>query len=361
VEYPVQATQAAAPPIQHSRTMGSRYQNLDALRAIAVLSVLLYHYTARFEDSYTGLTGLPFHVTYGWLGVDIFFVVSGYCISMTLDRVGTVAEFWAKRIARLQPAYMVGVLVTFGCVSLIGLPGRESSALVAASNLVWLNALPRLHIPDVDGAYWSLAVELKFYFWFGLLFACFGRRSLAVAWGIFSFAACIASRVHPGLANDLLIFPYAPLFLFGIVAFSWKVQARWLSLVLVSEALALSFTSPEFKGVEVLGCIVGAGTMVLAMLTGMRVPRPVSWLGAVSYPLYLVHQNIGLLIIREMMSLSSSLRVLAACLGSIGLATLIHYSVEFRYQKPLTRLATQALLGLMSIRRLLPVRVKASC
>jgi peptidoglycan/LPS O-acetylase OafA/YrhL len=101
---------------------------------------------------------------------------------------------------------------------------------------------------------WSLAAELKFYFWFGLLFACFGRRSLAIAWGTFSF---VAWRAHPVLANDFLIAPYAPLFPFGIVAFSWKDRPRWLSLVLVGEALALSFTSPEFKGLEPTGCIVG--------------------------------------------------------------------------------------------------------
>jgi peptidoglycan/LPS O-acetylase OafA/YrhL len=100
--------------------------------------------------------------------------------------------------------------------------------------------------------------------------------------------------------------------------------------------------------------------MASATLTGIRVPKPVSWLGAVSYPLYLVHQNIGLLLIRETTALSPELRVLAACLGSIGLAALIHYSVEFRHQKLLTRLASQSLAGLMSIGGLRPVRIKAS-
>ncbi len=115
------------------RTVTHRYQNLDALRALAVISVLLYHYTARFPDTYTGLTDLPFHVTFGWLGVEMFFVVSGYCIAMTLGRVSTVTEFWAKRFARLQPAYMAGVLLTFGCVSLLGLPGRETSSFSAVA------------------------------------------------------------------------------------------------------------------------------------------------------------------------------------------------------------------------------------
>ncbi len=113
----------------------------------------------------------------------------------------------------------------------------------------------------------------------------------------------------PHLADYFLIASYSPMFLFGMIAFSWKHQPRWLSLPLVMEATVLTFGAPRFEGIRALACTVGAGTMVLTMLTAVRVPRSVTWLGAVSYPLYLVHQNIGLLAIRETLPLSPVLRV----------------------------------------------------
>jgi peptidoglycan/LPS O-acetylase OafA/YrhL len=334
----------------------SRYENLDALRALAVVSVLLYHYTARFPDDYTGLNELPFHVPYGWLGVEAFFVLSGYCISMTLGKAATLVEFWAKRIARIQPAYMAAILLTFACVSLVGLPGRESSALSVAADIFWLNAVPQLHIRDVDPVYWSLVVELKFYFWVGLTATLFGKNRLPAAWGVFCFIGWLAGRFHPSAAEYLLIASFAPMFLFGITAFYWKSQSRWLSLALVAEAAALTFYAPRFIGFQSTGCMVGVGTMALTTLTSIRVPRPVTWLGAVSYPLYLVHQNIGLLVIRGTGELHSVVRILVACLIVIALAALIHYLIEFRFQKPLTwlferMLATYTVRGLKTVVR----------
>src|SRR5262245_54128359 len=88
-----------------------RLDNIEALRALAVLAVMLFHYTARYPPQYLSFSQPVWPVTYGSMGVDLFFIISGYCIYMTATHCPGVAAFWARRISRLQPAYMAAILI----------------------------------------------------------------------------------------------------------------------------------------------------------------------------------------------------------------------------------------------------------
>jgi len=137
-----------------------RYEAIDALRAIAVMLVLIFHYTSRFPADYIGFDHQMTLPWQGIVGVFLFFIISGYCIAMTAERSETVWVFWLQRFTRLEPALIACIAITLIVVAALGLPGREVSALDGLKNASWVTLF--VQTPLVDGAYWSLLAEAKF-------------------------------------------------------------------------------------------------------------------------------------------------------------------------------------------------------
>src|ERR1700753_3408807 len=139
----------------------SRIAVLDALRGLAALSVLFYHYLTRFGEMYHREHAVPVGFNMGSDGVWLFFMLSGYGIFMTLDRSRSVWEFAVGRFSRLFPTFWVAVTVTFAVVKFLGLPDQ---AVNPHDGVLNLTMLPRLfRVEFVDGVYWSLEPELFFY------------------------------------------------------------------------------------------------------------------------------------------------------------------------------------------------------
>ena len=87
----------------------SRENYIDSLRGIAILFVVIFHYTYHYSGEYLHRTeDWSFDIAkYGWSGVDIFFIVSGYCIGMTITKTISFFEFVIRRFARLYPGYLI--------------------------------------------------------------------------------------------------------------------------------------------------------------------------------------------------------------------------------------------------------------
>jgi len=150
----------------------TRINNIDILRGLAIIFVVLFHYTAHYSPKYLLRTDdWTLNVaSYGWSGVDIFFVVSGFCIAMTIIKTQNYFEFIMKRFARIYPAYFVCGITTLIFYSLFDLPGREVDWITGLMNLVFANFIPGLNYQYIDGIYWALIVELKFYIFFGAIY-----------------------------------------------------------------------------------------------------------------------------------------------------------------------------------------------
>jgi peptidoglycan/LPS O-acetylase OafA/YrhL len=152
-----------------------KLDSIQGLRALAVLLVIAYHY------------GLP--VKNGFIGVDIFFVISGFVITQSLLRNRTnsrgkdLINFYLKRIARLFPAFFVVFLFTMLAVFLVYSPNVEVQQNAIKGSLGAMLALSNFAIPRISGGYfgasgesnpflhtWSLSVEEQFYFIYPLLF-----------------------------------------------------------------------------------------------------------------------------------------------------------------------------------------------
>ena len=138
-----------------------RLIEVDSLRGLAALAVVLYHFTTRFTELYSPNPPPTFAFPDGHYGVNLFFIISGFVIFMTLEKTSRPLDFVVSRFSRLFPAYWAAIIITFSITHLLGLPGKLVDITAAVGNLIMIHGFFR--IPHVDGVYWTLEVELLFY------------------------------------------------------------------------------------------------------------------------------------------------------------------------------------------------------
>ncbi|SDC40998.1 acyltransferase family protein [Actinokineospora iranica] len=308
---------AQSTPDATSRTPKGFRPDIQALRAVAVLAVVVNHLWP------TGLTG-------GYVGVDVFFVISGFLISSHLDReilrTGRVrlGRFYARRVRRLLPAAFLVLLASLAAAYfLLPYPRWEANAHEAlAAALYWENWLLAVNSVDYSALtaaaslaqhYWSLSVEEQFYLLWPLLllllFKIRGRRAQVVgvlAVGAASLAFCVyftevsksqAYFVTPGRVWEfaigaLIALAGARLALPRVAA--GVAAAAGLALIVGSAVLFDHHTA--FPGLLALVPTVGTGLVIVAGAAGERQwhsvvtsSAPVQFLGNISYSLYLWH------------------------------------------------------------------------
>ena len=355
------ATSAPAPTARPKR--GGRLQALDLLRFVAALSVVIYHYTARGRGWHTPVRqlfpGLHAVSQYGWMGVELFFLISGFVICMSSwDR--HVGAFFVSRVARLFPAYLVAVMLTASVVAIW--PGFS---LNTNKDNILLN-FTMLEVPlggrPVDSVYWTLLAELLFY----LLFAVVVWRGLtyksAVSFCVLWTTASILAPMFASRFAGVIFQPeYSPYFIAGIafyLMYRFGPNLLLTCIVLVSYILATH---------QILGDVEGQGTLagnhlsltvvyvVLAAcfaLIALVALGKLSWirgkwtivLGAVTYPLYLIHQAIGFTVISRLdRHLNRYILLTGLILGMIGVAWLIYRVVEKTLGPKVRRALTESL------------------
>ncbi|MDT9295311.1 acyltransferase family protein [Arthrospira platensis] len=147
---------------QEGNTKNSqRLWELDVLRGIAALSVVLFHYTSQYSTLYGHSDQVWFYWGLGRHGVEFFFIVSGFVILITLERTTSCLDFIIKRFSRLYPAYWVGIILTFTITAIAQLPELQVSFPEAVLNLTMFQWL--FNVPNVDKVYWTLRIEICFY------------------------------------------------------------------------------------------------------------------------------------------------------------------------------------------------------
>lgn len=319
------------------------------MRGIAALGVVLHHYTWRFGTLYPGESATPVRMSWGFYGVYLFFLISGYVIFMSLTRTRRPMDFVVSRFSRLYPAYWAAVVLTFVVVRLVGLPGLEVSLPDGVVNLTMLQKY--LLLPEVDRVYWTLAVELAFYaivfalYWGGMLSA---RRlpltlwiwlALGVAWRLFLTAGPQVPGVeYVGL--HLLILPYAQFFVAGMCLFEIHRSGKASSslVLLVAAAPLVQYIQSPIQAIPVSAfqsavVAVFLIAVFIATVEG-RLPwlssRPLLELGAISYTLYLVHMNIGYVMLRWFSArhVDPTIAVVVALIVIVSLAVLITRTIE---------------------------------
>ena len=310
-----------------------RLQELDALRGLAAFAVVLYHYFYRYDEIY-GHQDLAVNWAHiGKFGVELFFMISGFVIFWTINRVERPLDFIVSRFSRLYPAYWGAVLMTFVLVSIWGLPGRDVTATDAALNLLMFHEY--FYIPHVDGVYWSLTVELTFYFWIFVLYLYKGLDKLELAFS----SVIILSVLHhldllslPPLLGDLLMLKYLPFFLAGICFFKVVNGEGFSRKILLTLALSLLSTYFIYSLLH-FGLFCGFYLLFYLAISGrlkFLTFKPLLFLGSISYSLYLVHQNLGYVVINQALVFGWD-PIIGICLAiivSVGMAAMFTRFIE---------------------------------
>ncbi|HEX5245418.1 MAG TPA: acyltransferase [Tepidisphaeraceae bacterium] len=324
-----------------------RIKGLDVLRGIAAASVVVYHYTSNYDRVYHHMSPPAFSFHYGALGVQLFFLISGFVIFMTLERTRRSVDFVRSRFSRLFPAYWAAVLLTFVTLHLAHLPGRTPSVGRAVANLSMIQGL--FNVGPVDGVYWTLQVELCFYTIMLLLFAT-QQLKYAEGWLLGLVGLRLAqiylhlipgnshfldSHAHIARAVDIiqqvLILEFAYAFLMGIALYKiWRNGHRPAYLVLLALCLLYTyFYGPLEDFLFTLGfvALIYAGSQGYLRFLEFG---PLLFLGAISYTLYLTHQNIGYVVIRwaEQRRWNTNLAIATAMLVALGIATVLTFAIE---------------------------------
>ena len=326
----------------------ARLAVLDAFRAIAILAVLLHHYSSRWappdhpRNLYGYANDYPQWLDLGALGVQFFFMISGFVILMTLERCSHLFEFWARRLARLYPAYLAATLLTFAIVNGFGPVEFHSSPGDVALGLAFLTTF----IPGarfVEPAYWSLVVEMQFYFWIGLLYAVSRHRFVHV-WcafvlcGVALWIAGAHESLHAlrTISRYVLLAPYMPQFTAGILFYLLHAgRTRGCAELGAVALLAYCVTASDQPVAHHLAH-VGMVTAFLLFNAGhlrWLAARPLVFIGTVSYSLYLLHQYLGVMLIGWLTREAHAPDLLAAATAALAcvlLATLFKYTVEDR-------------------------------
>jgi peptidoglycan/LPS O-acetylase OafA/YrhL len=355
------AGEAAPPPARPPRLYA-----LDLIRFIAAAVVVLRHWVA-IGSVYVGnhwvyAWGIaqPKHIapfplvavaTYGDLGVQLFFLISGFVICMS-SWGRTLGQFGTSRVSRLYPAYWFSVLASIAvllALPRLGVhrwPGTFHDVLM---NLTMTQSFYGVH--DIDPVYWTLAAELRFYLLFAIVVA-FGvtyRRVMYFCW-LWVFAAMFTQVTGNGTLNQILQPAYAPYFIAGVAFFlMWRFGPTMLlwALVGVSFLTAQSQTTPDPASFPEIGWAYPRWPMLLCLVLFFTLMalvalhkldwvrwKPLATLGALTYPLYLLHQDIGFTMIAYLhrhLSFWPTLGV--ASVGILALCYLVQRFVEPTVQR----------------------------
>ncbi len=272
---------------------------MDPLRGLAALAVCLFHFTrgnAGFlsEDDPVGSVG-----SFGWLGVEAFFELSGFVIPYSLNlrsyKLRDCGAFLIRRFKRVEPPYFacIGLVILLHLIS-TQFPDFRGGPLNLswpkfAAHFAYLNAI--LDYGWLNPVFWTLAIECQYYIFVAILFPILDHTNTYLR---HCSTLLIAVLGFGGLNNPALLPHWLPLFAIGMVAYQFYVNRIGpISFLLI--LVTISFLS--FSSIGPLQTIVGlftAGTIILAK--DKQLPNyciPLSFIGTISYSLYLVHVPIG--------------------------------------------------------------------
>lgn len=313
-----------------------RLLELDVLRGIAALGVGLFHYTSEYDDNYGHSKKLLFYFPYGIYGVELFFIISGLVIFMTLKKDRSSLDFLVGRFSRLYPAYWAAIIVTFTVVTVAGLPDRRVSLSDALINLTMLQKF--FEVPHVDGVYWTLALELSFYF---IMFVLHKTRLLryidtvAIVWLLLMVLKFgldkYADLEVPADIKNFLLLDYANLFITGIMLY--KIDREGFSAkrsAIIAACLLVYQLKHSWQETLTVAGLVLVFHLVLKRRLTFMVWQPLIFMGTISYSFYLLHQNIGYVMIRTLykFEINPNVIIVITLISSILLATAITFIVE---------------------------------
>ncbi len=302
-----------------------RLEILDFYRFFAILIVMLFHYFSRWTTPFDKNNLYPYenqydHFIWGRLGVQFFFIISGFVISMTLEKSSGALDFAKKRILRLWPSMVLVSFITYLVFVLF------DTQLIFPDSKEWTNLLyswtflgKQLNNQGwtyLDGSYWSLWVEVQFYIFAAFLYYVLRQFKFQHYFPYVLFAisviTCFAKPMMGEFNRVYNLFLYINFFVMGVLfkelyskdgPFNMKYW-YYHAMILMGILLEVKFYSDDNQ-TRLVNVIWVIAFYAFIYFGSKQISPKGSWwklgvyLGEASYVSYLLHQNIGVLIIAK--------------------------------------------------------------
>lgn len=328
-----------------------RIKELDAFRGLAALSVVLYHYTIIYSENFDVKS--PFYFKHGWLGVPFFFILSGFVITLTIEKCTSSFQFLKKRFIRLYPTFWICLLFTLTTIwitnSQLIHPRFNKPTIDILFNFTMFHSL--LKYQHVDGAYWSLLPELLFYLLIAFIFFIKKINNILIYNSVILITCFIHYFFPIPIIGRLLDLQYILLFMIGICFY--KIYTRkdkaplFLHLLIISNLiLGIFLYAIEVPNINTLIIYISFPLIVVFFYFFVYFKfyffgksRILLFLGFISYPLYLIHQSIGyifMLFFDQFMP--RYLSIIFTIFAAIILSSIVTYYLEPLLRKPIKKL-----------------------
>jgi peptidoglycan/LPS O-acetylase OafA/YrhL len=324
---------------ENLETQKTRLFELDALRGFAALGVMLFHYTYNQPGVAPSL-----ELRTGITGVDIFFMISGFVIFMTIGKAERIQDFIVARLSRLYPTYWVCILITSVFIFIYDPSGFRIGDILVNMTMVQIY----FGVEDMDGSYWTLLIELLFYCWImgvylirrldDIEYAGMATLVLILAYHYFrEFYPVLYALVQ----TKFSITNHFTLFFSGILFYQIRhqgVSAKRVIFILISILASFYLHDKGGRAMHLISALQHEAIIVLYHLIFLLfvlgklqfLSRPfLIFFGNISYSLYLLHQYIGRQLIHSLVNKGQINVYLAICLAMLVSITLAYLVTNF--------------------------------
>jgi peptidoglycan/LPS O-acetylase OafA/YrhL len=298
-----------------------RIYQIDLFRFIAALSVVLYHYMFRGwaadNMSKVSFEKIGHFFKYGYLGVDLFFIISGFVIVLSIKH-RSITKFVISRFSRLYPVYWVSLFLTFISIVLYGAPVFTANLKQLLINLSMFQNY--INVPSIDGVYWTLFVEMKFYIFVIGAFLLLNKIKkisidyLVYLWTLITLLYLPLKGIYLfNILSYFFILEFSSYFIAGIIfhqIYKKGLSIKYIGLLLTTMVISIYQSISRIGVIEnkyntnfspfIIGGLILSFYIVMFLVTTNKLKKINSpkliQIGMLTYPLYLLHQNIGFIV-----------------------------------------------------------------
>lgn len=335
-----------------------RFELLDLFRFMAILMVMFFHYFSRWSIGPDSVDIYPYSDKYdfffwGRMGVQFFFIISGFVIYMTLERATSLMDFAKKRIVRLWPSMLLLSTVTFLIFTLFDtsflfIDSHEFSNLIYSWTFLG-KSLNTIGLTYIDGSYWSLWVEIQFYILSALVYFLLKNTGKLAIFPFLLFGIAIFVTFLKPIMSDFNkvfnLFLYFNFFIMGVIFKElfrspnpWSLKClHWHTILLALLLMEWVYFADDGISKALDGLFVAAFYLFIFFAHRQWAPQhplltSLVYLGEASYLSYLMHQNMGVLLIHKI-GYSGPFDFLVP-IGVMGLMFFLSAILYKRFEKP---------------------------